>query len=341
MVVPSPTPVRSKKTKAVGIPIIDLSRDRSIVAELIVKACEDYGFFKVINHGVPNEITARLEEEGRQFFAKPALEKQQAGPPSPFGYGCKNIGFNGDMGELEYLLLHSNPHFISDKSKAISNDPTKFRCAVNDYIQAVRDLTCEVLDLAAEGLWVRDKSVFSGLIRDVHSDSLLRLNYYPPLKEITDWDPSPKLLHHHCTNKRIGFGEHSDPQILTVLRSNDVAGLQISLRDGLWVSVPPDPSDFCIFVGDALQAMTNGRFLSVRHRALANSIKPRLSMVYFGAPSLNTWISPLPEMVSPQQPSLYKPFTWSEYKKAAYSSRLGDSRLDRFKIHCGDKTAAS
>lgn len=127
MVVPSPSPIRSKKTKAVGIPVIDLSLNRSAIAELIVNACEDYGFFKVVNHGVPKEIIGRLEEEGLSFFAKPSSEKQKAGPASPFGYGCKNIGFNGDRGELEYLLLHTNPVSISERSKAISNDPTEFR----------------------------------------------------------------------------------------------------------------------------------------------------------------------------------------------------------------------
>lgn len=333
MVVPSPTPIRTKKTKAVGIPTIDLSLNRSMLSELVVRACEEFGFFKVVNHGVSNEIVTRLEEEGAEFFAKPATEKLRAGPApaSPFGYGCKNIGRNGDMGELEYLLLHTNPLSISESSKAVSNDPTKFSDTVNNYIQAVKGLACEILDLVAEGLWVRDKCVFSRLIRDVHSDSVLRLNHYPPVNDINDWDPSPKL--YQCKNNRIGFGEHSDPQILTILRSNDVGGLQISLKDGLWVPVPPNPREFCVFVGDALQALTNGRLVSVRHRALANSVKPRMSTMYFGAPPLNEWIFPLPELVSPQKPSLYKPFTWEEYKKAAYSLRLGDSRLDLFKIN--------
>ncbi|KAF5455432.1 hypothetical protein F2P56_025005 [Juglans regia] len=338
MVVPSPTPIRSKKTKAVGIPTIDLYLNRSMLSELIVKASEEFGFFKVVNHGISKEIIARMEEESAEFFEKAAAEKQRAGPASPFGYGCKNIGRNGDMGELEYLLLHTDPLSISERSTHISNDPTKFCCSVNNYVHAMKELACEILDLVAEGLWVQDKCVLSRLIRDVHSDSLLRFNHYPPVKDIDDWDPSPKL--YQCKNNRIGFGEHSDPQILTILRSNDVGGLQIALHDGLWVPVHPDPGEFFVFVGDALQALTNGRFLSVRHRALSNAMKPRMSMAYFGAPPLNAWISPLPELVSPQKPSLYKPFTWDEYKKAAYSLRLGDSRIDLFKIHSthhGDK----
>ncbi|KAF5743830.1 putative gibberellin 2-oxidase [Tripterygium wilfordii] len=323
MVAASPFSMRYKKTKAVGIPTIDLSiQNKSEVSRMIVNACEELGFFKVINHGVPEEVIGRMKDEGAQFFGKTMMEKREAGPARPFGYGCKNIGVNGDMGELEYLLLHTNPLDISERSQSInSNDPTKFSCAVNNYVDAVRGLACEILDLAAEGLWVPDKFVFSRLIRDVHSDSVLRLNHYPP--SVNEWDPAPS---------KIGFGEHSDPQILTILTSNDVAGLQICSQDGLWVPVPPDPTSFYVIVGDALQALTNGRFVSSRHRALANSTRQRLSMMYFGAPPLDSWIAPLPEMVSNQNPSLYKPFTWGDFKNAAYSLRLGDTRLDHFKI---------
>lgn len=137
-------------------------------------------------------------------------------------------------------------------------------CAVNDYIEATKELTCEILDLVAEGLWVQDKSSLSKLIKDVHSDSLLRINQYPPvsLKGNKNWDTSKLEPHqlqsestnnHNNNNNNIGFGEHSDPQILTIMRSNDVGGLQISTHDGLWIPVAPDPNEFFVMVGDALQ----------------------------------------------------------------------------------------
>lgn len=129
MGVQSPKLMRNKKTcRAIGIPTIDLSMDRSLVSQLIIRACEEHGFFKLSNHGVCSEIISRIEEESYEFFGKPASEKQQAGPLTPFGYGCKAIGFHGDKGEVEYLLLDANPtSSIPQTTKAISNDPEKFR----------------------------------------------------------------------------------------------------------------------------------------------------------------------------------------------------------------------
>ncbi|XP_058209672.1 gibberellin 2-beta-dioxygenase 2-like [Rhododendron vialii] len=365
MVVATQVPTQSEKVKEMELPIIDLSIERSKVSSLIVKACEEFGFFKVINHCVPEFVIKTMEAESWGFFAKPGSEKQRAGPANPYGYGSKSIGFNGDVGEVEYLLLSTNFQSISQRSKTISNDPIKFRCAVSSYIEEVRGLACEILDLMAEGLGVPHStppSVFSSLIRDVDNDSLLRLNHYPPLIKDRDTSPSPfhhthipssNLHHHHHhhhhhhnhnhnnNNNRIGFGEHTDPQILTILRSNDVGGLQISPEDGVWVPVSPDPNAFFVNVGDVLQAMTNGRFVSVRHRALANSNKPRMSIAYFGAPPLHSRITPLPELLIPGfRPALYRPFTWAEYKKAAYSLRLSDSRLDLFRTQERDVETA-
>ncbi|XP_043725955.1 gibberellin 2-beta-dioxygenase 2-like [Telopea speciosissima] len=325
VVVGSPTRIGGDGSIGVGgggvvhVPVVDLSMNRSQVKELIIKACEEYGFFMVVNHRVPRDLIAKMEKEGLNFFHRHSLEKQKAGPAKPLGYGYKNIGFNGDMGELEYLLLDTNPLSVSQASNAISSHPSNFSCVVKDYVEAVRELACEILDLMAEGLRVPDKSVFSNLIRHVDSDSLIRLNHYPSDSDIND--------------NRVGFGEHSDPQIISLLRANEVNGLQILLQDGVWVPVPPDPSSFCINVGDLLQVLTNGRFVSVRHRSMIsnNTKESRMSIVYFGAPPLHASISPLPETVTAEKPSLYRPFTWAEYKNTAYALRLGDTRVDLFK----------
>lgn len=337
MVAASPNPIHNEKIEAIELPFIDLSAERSQVRNLIVKACEDYGFFKVINHGVPQDIVAKLEEQSLSFFAKTMAEKQRAGPAIPLGYGCKTIGFNGDMGEVEYLLFNTNPISVAQRSKTISNEPTKFSSAVSGYIEAMKDLACEILDLIGEGLWVPDTSVFSRLIRDVENDSFFRLNHYPHHlnKDCTS------NINSSCSSK-VGFGAHNDPQILTLLRSNDVGGLQISPQDGLWVPAPSDPTAFWVNVGDLLQAMTNGRFVSVRHRALNNSSnsKSRMSMAYFATPPLNACINALPEMVTPEKPRLYKPFTWGEYKSTLYSLRLGDTRLNLFRASTSDELAS-
>lgn len=91
------------------IPIIDLSKPDS--KNLLVKACEEFGFFKVINHGVPVEFINKLELEAIKFFSLPLSEKEKAGPPDPFGYGNKRIGPNGDIGWVEYLLLTTKQDF--------------------------------------------------------------------------------------------------------------------------------------------------------------------------------------------------------------------------------------
>ncbi|XWS10788.1 hypothetical protein CRYUN_Cryun38cG0027600 [Craigia yunnanensis] len=298
------------------IPLVDLSKPDS--KHQIIKACEEFGFFKVINHGVPMEFISSLESEATKFFSLPLCEKEKTGQPKPYGYGNKRIGPNGDVGWVEYLLLTTNqePNLLRFLS---GENPESFRFALNNYMLAVKKMACEILEMIADGLKIQPRNVFSKLLMDVQSDSVFRLNYYPPCPDVQPLNGS----------NVIGFGEHTDPQIISVLRSNNTSGLQISLRDGSWISVPPDQNSFFINVGDSLQVMTNGKFKSVKHRVLANSVKSRLSMIYFGGPPLSEKIAPLPSLMRGEQ-SLYKEFTWFEYKKSAYNSRLADNRLMNF-----------
>ncbi|CAA2984385.1 gibberellin 2-beta-dioxygenase 1-like [Olea europaea subsp. europaea] len=301
------------------IPLIDLSKPDS--KNLIVKACEEFGFFKLINHGVPTEFITRLESEAIKFFSLPLSEKEKAGPVDPFGYGNKKIGSNGDVGWVEYILLTTSNEANYQKFSAIFGEAAeKFRFAVNDYVSAVKKMAYEILEMLADGLKIQPRNVFSKLLMDEESDSAFRLNHYPPCPELNQETNGMNL---------IGFGEHTDPQIISVLRSNNISGLQISLKDGNWISIPPDQNSFFINVGDSLQVMTNGRFNSVRHRVMANGSKSRLSMIYFGGPPLSEKIAPLPSLMKGED-SLYKEFTWYEYKKSAYKSRLADNRLGVF-----------
>lgn len=114
------------KPSPVLIPVIDLTD--SDAKTQIVKACEEFGFFKVINHGVRPDLLSQLEQEAIKFFASPHSLKDKASPPDPFGYGTKRIGPNGDVGWLEYILLNANLCLESHKTTAVfRHTPAIFR----------------------------------------------------------------------------------------------------------------------------------------------------------------------------------------------------------------------
>lgn len=117
----------------------------------------------------------------------------------------------------------------------------------------------------------------------------------------------------------------------------------------IWESSPKDMfttilSNFLYFIYfdqfpiklTRMQVMTNGRFKSVKHRVLTDTNMSRVSMIYFGGPPLNEKVAPLPSLlVSKEEESLYREFTWREYKSAAYKSRLAYNRLSLFEKSAG------
>lgn len=128
--------------------------------------------------------------------------------------------------------------------------------------------------------------------------SALQLNYYPAC-------PDP--------DRAMGLAAHTDSTLLTILKQNSTSGLQV-LKEGTgWVTVPPVPDALVIHVGDLLHILSNGSYPSVLHRAVVNRTKHRLSIAYLYGPPSSVQISPLPKLVGPSHPPLYRPITWSEY----------------------------
>lgn len=88
------------------------------------------------------------------------------------------------------------------------------------------------------------------------------------------------------------------------------------------------------------QVLTNGRFRSVKHRVVApEGSHSRLSVIYFGGPAPSQRIAPLPQVMRDGEQSLYREFTWGEYKRAAYETRLGDHRLGSFELRAASEPA--
>jgi isopenicillin N synthase-like dioxygenase len=93
-----------------------------------------------------------------------------------------------------------------------------------------------------------------------------------------------------------GVGEHTDYGFLTLLDQDDAGGLQVQYG-GEWIDVPYLPGSFVVNIGDMLERLTSGRYVSALHRVINTSGRSRISMPFFFDPRFDAALEPIPGIV--------------------------------------------
>ncbi|KAL0283678.1 UNVERIFIED_CONTAM: putative 2-oxoglutarate-dependent dioxygenase ANS [Sesamum radiatum] len=65
----------ARPSKSITVPVIDLNDKQSSLIKKISDACQEYGFFHIINHGVPEELCRRMMAAVSDFFKLPPEER--------------------------------------------------------------------------------------------------------------------------------------------------------------------------------------------------------------------------------------------------------------------------
>ncbi|KAB1207842.1 Plant intracellular Ras-group-related LRR protein 3 [Morella rubra] len=302
-------PQLSQITSLASIPIIDLNdediktggRGSSSLLEKISQACEEYGFFQIINHGVPEELCDKVMTATTEFFELPPEERAEFFSEDPskqvrlFNYYLK---VEGQEKVTMWSENFSHPwHPVDDFfAHQLPKNPPNYREAFVEYAKEVGALVDRLFSLLSQALGLEKDCLQKGL-----GDAPIRKTqaiFYPPC-------PNPELT--------LGLAVHTDSFALTVLRqSAGVTGLQV-IKDEKWVAVDPVPNAFVINLGDQLQVMSNGRFKSVHHRAVTNKLLPRVSLAVFYGPNYDTVICPVEDLIDEEHPPLYRSYTFKEF----------------------------
>ncbi|KAH7659175.1 (S)-norcoclaurine synthase protein [Dioscorea alata] len=301
------------------IPVIDLSRLLHVhhKEEEIMKlglACQEWGFFQIINHGVPEEVIERMKCEIQGFFRLPLEEKKTYAqqPGSLEGYGQAFVVSDEqklDWGDMYFLA--TQPLFARNVELWPSNPPA-FRAALDQYSVELKRVSSILVKTMARCLGVE-------ALTDMFIDGLqsMRMNYYPACRQ---------------ANKVLGLSPHSDAVGLTLLlQVNQVQGLQIK-KNGAWMPIKPLTSAFIVNIGDILEILSNGRYKSIEHRAVINPDNERISIAAFHGPRLDVPIGPIQELVGESE-ELYKTISSLDYMRLITSSKLeGKNILEQMKL---------
>ncbi|KAG2325663.1 hypothetical protein Bca52824_008391 [Brassica carinata] len=275
-----------------AIPIIDLgglyTNNITLQAKTldeISKACREWGFFQVVNHGMSPQLMDRTKETWREFFNLPMeLKNTHANSPKTYeGYGSRlGVEKGAILDWSDYYYLHYQPLSLKDYTKWPSM-PLHCRDILEEYCKEMVKLL---------------QNAFGG---KEEAGGCLRVNYYPIC-------PQPELT--------LGLSPHSDPGGLTILLPDEhVAGLQVRGSDDAWITVQPAPHALIVNIGDQIQMLSNSVYKSIEHRVIVNPAKERLSLAFFYNPKGNVPIEPLKELVTVDSPALYTSTTYDQYRQ--------------------------
>ncbi|PHT25474.1 1-aminocyclopropane-1-carboxylate oxidase -like protein [Capsicum baccatum] len=221
-------------------PVIDLQGindnqiNRKKVVEEVRDASETWGFFQVINHGIPSDV---LEEmiRGARSFHEQNTEIKKKWYTREF---TKKVVYNSNFDLYSAPATNWRDTFfciMAPNPPSFEELPQICRDIIVKYSEEVKKLGRCLFELLAEALGLNTSH-----LKDMDCDKGLSVvcHYYPAC-------PEPELT--------LGASEHADDGFLTLLLQDHIGGLQV-LHDNRWVDVPPTPGALVVNIADLLQA---------------------------------------------------------------------------------------
>ncbi|XP_022924231.1 1-aminocyclopropane-1-carboxylate oxidase homolog 1-like [Cucurbita moschata] len=306
----------------IRIPVIDLegvakdSLKRKDIVEQIREASEELGFFQLINHGIPASVLEEMRESVRRFHEQDTEVKKQfytRDLAKPFVYNSNFDLYSAATTNWRDTFSHAsapNPPNPQDL-------PEICRDFLVDYSKRVMEIGKLLFELLSEALGLNPN-----YLNNIGcSDGLAFVYHYYPAC------PQPKST--------IGISEHSDTDFITVLLQDHVGGLQIR-HQNKWIDVCPVAGALVVNIGDLMQLITNDRFKSVNHRVVSKHEGPRISVAGIFStlvlPS-NKLYGPIKELLSEENPAIYRETTVRDFSIQFRSDGLGTSTLKHYKLN--------
>eukprot|EP01127_Copromyxa_protea_P024719 TRINITY_DN987_c0_g1_i1.p1 TRINITY_DN987_c0_g1~~TRINITY_DN987_c0_g1_i1.p1 ORF type:complete len:241 (-),score=21.45 TRINITY_DN987_c0_g1_i1:67-789(-) len=188
---------------------------------------------------------------------------------------------------VESMLVHKK------STDVIPSFPTNYREVMYRYWDAMTQLLSEIMEITAISL-----NLPHDYFKQAYADpeSVLRLGFYPAKSSSS------------LKEGQLRYGEHTDFTGFTILRQDQVSGLQVKFPSGNWIDCLPVKNSFVVNAGDMIQVWTNDIFKSNLHRVVNSAVEMnRLSIVFFTGPHGDTLIECLPGCSSEQNPKKYAP----------------------------------
>jgi isopenicillin N synthase-like dioxygenase len=233
-----------------------------------------------------------LEVLSRTFFDEPLeakLEIRMArGGRAWRGYfpvGGELTSDKPDLKEGIYFGEELNKHHPLVQARTPLHGPNlfpasmpQFRQIVLDYMAAMRRLGQILMNGISLSLGLHESHVEKAYTSDPLT--LFRIFNYPA-----------RSIYDEKTYE-YGVGEHTDYGFLTILKQDMSGGLQVRAQSQ-WIDATPIPNSFVCNIGDMLDRLTGGYYLSAPHRVQHRTKHDRLSYVFFFDPNFNAEITPL------------------------------------------------